>query len=179
MHVLELATTGRATCRGCGEKIAAKTPRLGERVPNPFADEGGETTHWYHPRCGAFRRPEAMIAALATAAPEAGVLDAEERALLTREAELGVAHHRLPRVSTASLAPTGRATCRGCKEPIAKDAWRIALVYYEEGRFVPSGFIHAGCASGYLESTALLPRVQHFSPALRDADLAALAEAIR
>lgn len=172
-HVLELASTGRAKCRGCGQAIAAKTVRLGERVPNPFSDDGGETTHWYHPVCGAFRRPEAFLDAVKTA-----TVDVPDRAALEHEAALGVAHHRVPRVSTASLAPTGRATCRGCKEPIAKDTWRIALVYYEDGRFVPSGYVHASCASSYLESTELLPRIRHFSPELTDADLEALRSAL-
>ena len=173
-HVLELASTGRAKCRGCGLQIAAKTLRLGERVPNPFSDDGGETTHWYHPTCGAFRRPEAFIDALATT-----TVEVEHRAMLEHEAALGVAHHRVPRVSTASLVPTGRATCRGCKEAIAKDTWRIALLFYEDGRFVPSGFVHASCASSYLETVDLLPRLRHFSPDLTEADLAALAGALK
>jgi hypothetical protein len=172
-HVLELASTGRAKCRGCGQPIAAKTVRLGERVPNPFSDDGGETTHWYHPACGAFRRPEAFIDALATA-----TVDVEQRATLEHEAALGVAYHRVPRVSTASLAPTGRATCRGCKEVIAKDTWRIALVFYEDGRFVPSGFVHASCAASYLETADLLPRLRHFSPDLTEADISALSAAL-
>jgi hypothetical protein len=172
-HVLELASTGRAKCRGCGQQIAAKTVRLGERVPNPFSDDGGETTHWYHPACGAFRRPEAFLEALTTT-----TVDVPDRVMLEHEAALGVAHHRAPRVSTAGLAPTGRATCRGCKEAIAKDTWRIALVFYEDGRFVPSGFVHASCASSYLETIDLLPRIRHFSPDLTDADIAALAAAL-
>jgi hypothetical protein len=172
-HTLEPAATGRATCRGCGEKIAARTLRLGEQVPNPFSDDGGETTHWYHPRCAAFRRPEALLAALETFDG-----DIDDRDMLTHEAHLGVMHHRLPRVSTAAPAPTGRATCRSCKALIEKDTWRIALVYYEDGRWVPSGFVHAGCASGYLESTALMPRLRHFSPALTATDLSALEAAL-
>jgi hypothetical protein len=172
-HVLELASTGRATCRGCGQKILKDTVRLGERVPNPFSDDGGETTHWYHPRCAAFRRPEALLAAIA-----ATDLAIDDRALLEHEASLGVAHHRLPRVNTASLAPTGRATCRACKAPIDKDTWRIALVFYEDGRFSPSGYVHAGCAASYLETVDILPRVRHFSPDLTEADIAALATAL-
>lgn len=172
-HVLELAPTGRATCRGCGQKIAAKTVRLGERVPNPFSDDGGETTHWYHPVCGAYRRPEALLDALATT-----TLDVPDRTALEYEATLGITHRRLPRVSAAGIAPTGRATCRACKALIDKDTWRIALVFFEEGRFNPSGFIHAGCVTSYLESTLILPRVRHFSPDLDEAAIAALAEAI-
>jgi hypothetical protein len=117
-----------------------------------------------------------MLAALAETTLE---MPPEERAFLTEQTQLGLTHHRLPRVSTAGLAPTGRATCRGCKEPIAKDTWRLALVYYEDGRFVPSGFLHAGCATTYLGTTDVMPRVQHFSPALRAEDIAALAEALR
>jgi hypothetical protein len=81
-------------------------------------------------------------------------------------------------VSTAGKATTGRATCRACREPIAKDAWRIALVFYEEGRFAPSGFIHAGCAAGYFETSDILDRVRHFSPALGDADVEELRTAL-
>lgn len=172
-HVLELASTGRAKCRGCGQPIVAKSVRLGERVPNPFSDDGGETTHWYHPACGAFRRPEAFMDALSST-----TVDVPDRNMLEHEAALGVAHHRVPRVSTAGLAPTGRATCRACKEPIAKDTWRIALVFYEDGRFVPSGFVHASCAASYLETTDLLPRIRHFSPDLTDADITALTAAL-
>ncbi len=147
--------------------------RLGERVPNPFSDDGGETTQWYHPACGAFRRPHAFLDAVASA-----TVDVPDRALLEHEAALGVAHHRVPRVSTAGLAPTGRATCRGCKDAIAKDTWRIALVFYDDGRFAPSGFVHASCAARYLETIDLLPRIRHFSPDLTDADIAAIAAAL-
>jgi len=38
--------------------------------------------------------------------------------------------------------------------------------------------VHAGCARSYFETTDLLDRVRHFSPELRDADLAEVATAI-
>ena len=37
-HVIEPAPTGRAKCRGCGEKIGAGELRFGESLPNPFAE---------------------------------------------------------------------------------------------------------------------------------------------
>ncbi len=172
-HTIENASSGRATCRGCGEKIASGTQRFGERLPNPYADEGGEMTHWFHLPCAAYRRPEAFLATLATAADPIG-----DRERLEREAHLGIAHRRLPRVSTAGRASSGRATCRACKQPIAKDTWRVALVFYEDGRFVPSGFIHAGCVAPYIETTDILDRVRHFSPALTDGDIAAFGAAM-
>jgi len=166
-HVIERAPSGRAKCRGCEGKIAAGDLRFGERLPNPFAEgENVEMTHWFHLRCAAFRRPEAFLEGLA-ASPET----IDSRTELEREAQLGVAHRRVPRVSTAERAPTGRATCRACKTLIEKGAWRIALVFYEEGRFVASGFMHAKCVAAYLETTAVLPRIAHFSPGLGKADL--------
>jgi hypothetical protein len=166
-HVLEPATSGRAKCRGCGRTIARGELRLGDRLPNPFADDGGEMTHWYHLPCGAYRRPEAFVEALA--ASDAIV---EDRGALEHEARLGMAHRRLPRVTAAERSPSGRASCRSCREPIAKGAWRISLVYYQDGRFVPSGFIHARCVRAYVGVDQIGHRLRHFSLELNETDLA-------
>ena len=130
-------------------------------------------THWFHVPCAAFKRPEPFLEAL----PSADV-PIDQRDVLEHEAQIGVTHRRLPRVDAASLAPSGRAACRACKEPIAKGSWRIGLVFYEDGRFAPSGYIHATCARDYLETTEILPRVRQFSPALTDEDVDALAREI-
>ena len=174
LHVIERAVTGRAKCRGCDQKVAAGESRFGERVPNPYADDGGQTTHWFHVACAAFSRPEAFLEAL-PAAP-ADLMPDRER--LEREATLGAAHRRLPRARGAERAATGRAACRQCREPIEKGAWRIALVYYEDGRFTPSGYIHITCAAAYLETTAIIGRLRHFSPTLTDADVDELRRAL-
>jgi hypothetical protein len=165
-HTIEAAKTGRAKCRGCGEPIAAGTLRLGERVPNPFGDDGSETTLWFHVPCAAFLRPEAFIEAIAASAEVI-----PDREMLEREAQLAVAHRRLSRATSAGRAPTGRATCRSCKQLIDKDTWRIALLYFEDGRLSPSGFIHVKCARDYLETTEIFGRLKHFSPALTEAEL--------
>jgi Poly(ADP-ribose) polymerase and DNA-Ligase Zn-finger region len=163
-HVIQPATTARAKCRGCGEKIAAGELRFGESLPNPFAD--GETTYWFHLECAAFKRPEPLLETLeALPAP----LDDAER--LKAEAQRGITHRRLPRVSGAERAPSGRAQCRSCHQTIEKGAWRIPLVFYEEGRFAPSGSIHVSCAQAYLETTDVLARLKRFSPGLTEADL--------
>lgn len=167
-HVIELASTGRSKCRGCGERIAQGSLRFGESVPNPFAD--GDTTHWFHLDCGAYKRPEPFLqAAEARTEP----LEGGER--LVAEAKRGVEHPRLTRVDGAQRDPSGRAQCRSCKTAIAKGAWRISLVFYEEGRFVPAGFVHPPCAQAYFESADVLPRVKHFARNLSDDDLGALA----
>jgi hypothetical protein len=165
-HVIEPAATGRAKCRGCGERIAAGDLRFGESVPNPFAE--GDTFHWFHLDCGAYKRPEPFIEAVKARA-DADPLPDQER--LAAEAERGLAHARLPRVDGAERASSGKAQCRSCRQPIAKDAWRLRLVYYEDGRFSPSGFIHVPCTSPYFETKDVLPRLRRFSPTLTDDDL--------
>jgi hypothetical protein len=130
-------------------------------------------THWFHLTCAAYRRPEPLLETLAAATD--ALADADQ---LKQQAQLGVTHRRLPRVSTAGRASSGRAACRACKEAIAKDSWRIALVFYDDGRFAPSGFIHAGCTGSYIETTDILDRVKHFSPVAPGADLDALGAAI-
>ena len=178
-HVIEPAPSGRASCRGCGVKIPKDALRFGERMPNPYAElEGGEMTHWFHLLCAAYRRPEALLETLAEVEGSGFKVPGSEVDQLKAQAQLGVTHRRLPRISTAGRASTGRAACRACKEPIAKDTWRIALVYYEDGRFTPSGFIHAGCVQSYIETTDIMDRVKHFSPDLSDADIDELRTAV-
>jgi len=167
-HLIQPATTGRSKCRGCGEHIAAGVSRFGENLPNPFAE--GETTHWFHLDCAAFKRPKPFLETL-EARPEQ--LDDAER--LLAEARRGLAHRRLPRINGAERDPSGRAQCRSCRASIPKGAWRIPLVFYEEGRFAPSGFIHVGCAQAYFETTDVLTRLKRFAPSLSEEDLKALA----
>jgi poly(ADP-ribose) polymerase-like protein len=165
-HTIEPARSGRAKCRGCGQTIASGALRFGERVPNVFADDGGETTHWFHVACAAFMRPEAFLETLPSTSE---TVDDRER--LEREAQRGITCRRLPRVTSVGRAPSGRAACRSCHEPIPKDEWRISLVYYEEGRFVPSGFIHLACVRAYIETTDILDRLKYFSPGLTETDV--------
>lgn len=163
-HVIEPASSGRARCRGCGEPIAAGALRFGESLPNPFAE--GEMTQWFHLDCAAFKRPEPFLETL-----EARAEPFEDRERLEAEARQGLAHRRLPRVNGAERSPSGKARCRSCREPIGKGEWRIPLVFYEDGRFSSSGFVHVRCGPAYFETTELLARVRRFSRELGEADL--------
>jgi len=163
-HLIQHATTGRAKCRGCGERITAGELRFGESLPNPFAD--GETTHWFHLDCAAYKRPEPF---LETVEARTEPLDDAER--LVSEAKRGVAHRRLPRINGAERSPSGRAECRSCRGPVGKGEWRIPLVFYEDGRFAPSGSIHVACSEAYFGTTDVLARARHFSRNLSDEDL--------
>ena len=167
-HVFEPAASGRAKCRGCAQRIAQGELRFGERIANPYAE--GETTLWYHPLCAAYKRPEALLEALPEAPPELA-----DREGLERAARATAAQHRLPRIDGAERAPTGQAKCRQCREAIAKGSWRIRLVFYEEGRFAPGGFLHLHCGSVYFEGHAIGDPLLHFSPDLSQEDREELA----
>ena len=160
-HVFEPAASGRAKCRGCGEPLPKDEIRFGERLPNPFA-ENTELTLWYHPLCAAYKRPEAMLESLALA-PEG--LD---RVRLEQAAQLGVAHRRLPRIDGSEKSPSGQASCRQCREPIAKGTWRIRVSIFDEGRFNPAGYVHLACAREYFETGEIADRALHFSPKLTE-----------
>lgn len=161
-HVIETASSGRAKCRGCDQKIAKGELRFGERQPNAFGE--GEMTLWFHLTCAAYKRPEPFLEALVNE-------DMENADRLASVAEFGMAHRRAPRVNGAERAPSGRARCRSCKKLIERGVWRIPLVYFQEFRFEPSGFVHATCAGEYFETSDLIERIKYFSPQLGTSDL--------
>jgi hypothetical protein len=171
-HVIEPASSGRAKCRGCGEKIEKGELRFGEQLPNPYAE--GEMTLWFHVPCAAYKRPAPLLEAMETTTETL-----ERREWLASETRRGVAHRRLPRVNGAERAATGRARCRCCRELIEKGGWRVSLVYFDGGRFEPSGFIHASCSLEYFETDDVLERVSHFSPGLTENDLAELQASVK
>jgi hypothetical protein len=169
-HLFEPAPTGRAKCRGCGKAIARGELRFGEQLPNPFAD--GEMSLWFHPMCAAYKRPEALLERLAE-----GAADVADAAALERAARASSAQRRLPRIDGAERAPSAQAKCRHCKERIERGAWRIRLIYFEEGRFSPGGSIHLDCRQAYFEGHDVLAPLLHFSPDLTDDDRAELTRA--
>ena len=160
-HIFENAPSGRARCRGCAKPIGKGELRFGERVPNPYAE--GETTLWFHPLCAAYKRPEAMLETLG----QEGI-NVPEAEALERAARVTSAQRRLPRIDGAERSPSSQAKCRHCREPIQKGDWRIRLVFFEEGRFSPGGFIHLACSGAYFETADILAPLLHFSPDLSD-----------
>lgn len=170
-HVFETAPTGRSKCRGCARLIERGELRLGERVPNLFAE--GETTLWFHPLCAAYKRPQTVLDALAQRGE--GVPNREN---LERAALASVAHPRVSRVDGAERSPSAQAKCRHCHEPIERGSWRIRIVYYEEGRFSPGGYIHLGCRKAYFETDEVGDPILQFSAALSDTEREELRRAL-
>lgn len=169
-HVFEPASSGRSKCRGCGRLIERGALRFGERLPNPFGE--GEMTLWFHPLCAAYKRPEPLLQTLAEAPASMSNRDELESA-----AQNSLAHRRLPRIDGAERAPSGQAKCRSCREPIERGRWRIRLVFYEEGRFAPGGFVHLDCRKAYFETADIARPLLHFSPDLSGEEREALRRA--
>jgi hypothetical protein len=169
-HLFEPAASGRSKCRACGQALRRGELRFGERLPNLFGE--GDMTLWFHPRCAAYKRPQPFLQAL-----DATALAIPERAALEQIARAGAAHRRLPRIDGADRAPTGQARCRHCREPIERASWRIRVVFYEEGRFSPGGFVHLACREPYFETSDVVERLLDLSPALDAEERAELARA--
>jgi hypothetical protein len=169
-HVFEPAASGRAKCRGCGQPLPKGEIRFGEKLANPFAE--GEITHWFHPLCAAYKRPEAILEALQAST------EAPARESLEQAARGTLAFAKLARIDGAERAPGGQARCRQCKELIEKGGWRIRLVFHEEGTFSPGGFIHLACRVAYFEAGEIAEHVLHFSPALDEVSRTELKEAL-
>ncbi|HWO09708.1 MAG TPA: hypothetical protein VNN80_09525 [Polyangiaceae bacterium] len=168
---IELATSGRARCRACRRAIEKGQERFAEAVPNPVAE--GESQHYYHLACAAERRPKAfsgLLGALEPARPEL--------APFGEAAALALRHHRLERLGALERAKSARAACRHCREPIEKDAWRVALQPIEDGRLGSWGFVHLACVAAYAGVKPDLERLTRYtelSPPERDAVASILA----
>jgi hypothetical protein len=175
-HVIEPATSGRAKCRGCDRKIEQGALRFGERQPNAFGE--GEMTLWFHLDCAAYKRPEPVLELLGAMHAADSVLTVDDDARLRAMAAFGVAHRRVPRINGGERAATGRARCRHCRELVERGDWRVPLVFFEEYRFAPAGFVHAACAHDYFGTTDVLDRMRHFNPELDEAAAAELALAM-
>ncbi len=64
----------------------------------------------------------------------------------------------------AERAPSGRARCRSCRELIEKEAWRLSLAMFEDGRMNPIGFIHVPCAGEYFGTADVIARLDRLHP---------------
>jgi hypothetical protein len=147
-HTIEVAKSGRATCRSCRNAIAKGELRFGEETPNQFGEPGDTTYRWHHVKCAASKLPSELREALATY--EADVPEREELEKLMTEAEA----NKPPPFPHADRAPTGRAKCQGCGETIPKGDLRVAVERdIERGMTVTkgAGYLHPACAAAYVE----------------------------
>lgn len=167
--VLEPAASGRAKCRGCGEKIEKGVLRFGEAVPNAYGDPGDETRVWFHVPCAAERRPEKLSPLLGEAP------DLPDRATVEDVVRQSLANPKLRSVKRGERSPSGRASCQHCHEKIAKGELRV--VVEREGdtaSMAMTSFVHARCAAGHLGRDGLVAKLRRAKSELLPSDLAEL-----
>lgn len=150
-NVIEEAKSGRASCRTCKKTIAKGDLRLGVEVTTQFSDT--PSLAWHHLLCAAGKLPgelaEAMAAYPSDIPNKAEIEVAIADALKQGKGKPG----GFPYVDRA---PTGRAKCMQCEEPIAKDSFRVAVEReIDTGSMVTrgAGYMHTKCASANLESS--------------------------
>jgi hypothetical protein len=163
--LLQRATTGRAKCRGCGRTIEKDELRFGETLPSPYRE--GESVHWFHLTCAACMRPDKMQGVLRTA--EEPIPD---RPWLEQAVEFGIAHPKIAELARVERSPSGRAHCQQCHALVEKDAWRVSLHVFQDGRMNPIGSLHVGCAEAYFGTRDIVDRARRLSPDLGDDDAA-------
>lgn len=148
-HLVEVAKTGRATCRGCGAKVEKGVLRFGEEVPNVFAEEGGTAHRYWHLVCAAKKMANELrdtLQSFADEVPERAALDAL------------IAEHVHPDYPYAERAPNGRARCRVCQEGIKKDQLRVVFERAFDagmGMTRSAGYMHAACTMRYGDAEKL------------------------
>jgi hypothetical protein len=149
-NVIEEAKSGRASCRTCKKPIGKGELRLGVEVQTQFSDT--PSMQWNHVMCAAQKLPAELKEALDTYTgdvPDRAALDqAMEEAIKKGAAKPG----GYPYIDRA---PTGRAKCQQCGEPIEKQSFRVAVEReIDTGAMVTrgAGYLHPKCVAANLEA---------------------------
>jgi hypothetical protein len=107
---------------------------------------------WHHLPCAATKLPAELKAALAEypgEIPDRAALDAAMEQAAKKTSAKPAAH------PYADRAPTGRAKCMQCEQPIEKAAFRIAVERELEiggNATRGTGYLHPGCVAENLEN---------------------------
>lgn len=147
---IEEAKSGRASCRTCKKTIAKGELRLGIEAANAFGDT--PSMQWHHLLCAAGKLPAELKEALGTY--EGEVPNREELDKVMAEA-YAKGHAKPGGFPYVDRAPTGRAKCMECGEPIAKDSLRVAVEReIEVGAAMQrgAGYLHPACVGANLEN---------------------------
>ncbi len=149
--VIEEAKSGRASCRTCKKTIAKGELRLGVETVTQFSDT--PSMQWHHLLCAASKLPaelkEGLDAYTGTVSNRAELDTAMAEALKKGAAKPAGFPY-------SERAPTGRAKCMQCQEPIAKDTFRVAIEReIDTGAMVTrsAGYLHPKCVTENLENT--------------------------
>ena len=151
-NVIEEAKSGRAACRTCKKPIAKGELRLGVELQNAVQRYAracsGITCPAPHRSCRPSSRQS--LDAFSGNVPNRGELDQ----MMSDSLKKG--HAKPGGFPYVDRAPTGRAKCMQCEEPIAKDSFRVAVEReIDTGTMVTrgAGYLHPKCVDENLENT--------------------------
>lgn len=149
-NMIEEAKSGRASCRTCKKTIAKGELRLGVEVTTQFSDT--PSMQWHHLPCAAGKLPTELKDALAEYAGDVPDREALDTAMAAAIAKGGAKPAGFP---FADRAPTGRAKCMQCSEPIEKASFRVGVEReIDTGGFQnrSAGYLHPRCVAANLEN---------------------------
>ncbi|MDQ3339058.1 MAG: PARP-type zinc finger-containing protein [Myxococcota bacterium] len=149
-NVIEEAKSGRASCRTCKKAIAKGELRLGVEQVTQFSDT--PSMQWHHLLCAAGKLPVELKEALGTYDGDVPDRPELDKAMGEAIKKGGAKPGGFPHVDRA---PTGRAKCMQCEEPIAKDSFRVAVEReVDTGAFTTrgAGYLHPKCVAENLEN---------------------------
>jgi hypothetical protein len=165
-YLIESARSSRSKCKTCKKAIDKGLLRLGVLIEGPF----GTGYLWHHLECAARKQIESVEEAYAGNFVAAGVElpSIESLRVLAEEAEKKKKEKQaVPFVERAS---TGRSKCAQCEEPIAENAFRVAVLrtveFYGQVRAGPIK-VHAECVRDALKEDNAATEVEGFEEALR------------
>ena len=170
MSVIEVAKSGRASCRKCKGKIEKDTLRFGVESDMQYGDE--PSYRWYHLKCGASVEPGQLEKLLKTYEGEI-----PDRAEIEKAIADGKKKKKPSTFPYAEVAPSGRSKCMQCEETIEKGQLRVAVEReVDTGTFVTkgAGYLHVGCAIEHTGDEGLPQKVLENSDQLDEEQRAAL-----
>src|ERR1700691_1002136 len=65
-HKIEIAPTGRASCRGCKKAVLKGDLRFGEEFANAYSEDGGMSFRYWHLACAAVKLANELAPVIAS-----------------------------------------------------------------------------------------------------------------
>lgn len=169
-YVIEGARSSRSRCKTCRRKIDKGALRIGMLIEGPY----GTGYLWHHLRCAARRQLDRVEEAYAARAwenakePPPKLPELDQLRKLREEAETKKAKRK--EIPSVELAPTGRAKCKHCGEPIEKGSLRVTLgrevTFGNQVRVAPAN-VHPRCVAAELDNPECSVEADGLAGALR------------
>ncbi|CAO2194618.1 unnamed protein product [Urochloa humidicola] len=162
---VEYAKSGRSTCKGCSGAIASGVLRLGATTPDP---RGYDATKWYHVAC--FPSASHSLGPVESINGFDSIKEADREELLHEleknrkrdQTVVSPSEEPSPKKVKSQMsspaegvsdkasvsveyAKSGRSTCKGCTENIAKGTLRLGASFHDPRGFENTKWYHVAC----------------------------------